>query len=268
MLENGHESRYRGGTGRPLVLLHGLGGTWRAWKPLFPALTAECDLLALTLPGHLDAPALPAAVAPTVKALTDWLAAELDSAGFATAHIVGNSLGGWLALELARRGRARSVFALAPIGFIQPGEGRRLVRRLRTGRAAASFLRPVAHRLAGYALGRRLMFRDVIFDGSALPADDARQWIDAFVACPAFDAILDALEAEPPPPLPRDLGCPVRIVWPANDRMTPEQTFAGRFANALPTAARVHLPAAGHIPMAEAPERLAALILEQVRGTE
>src|SRR3954451_18599286 len=95
----------------PLVLLHGLGGTWRVWLPVLGQLESHHRVFAPTLPGHAGADPLPLGSAVSVAALVDALEAQLDDQGIHRAHIVGNSLGGWLALELARRGRARSVVA-------------------------------------------------------------------------------------------------------------------------------------------------------------
>src|SRR5258708_4796719 len=117
MCSETEHDRYRAGTGSPLVLLHGLGGTWRVWRAVLPALTARHDVLALTLPGHFGASPLPDSKLPTAAALTDWIEGSLDREGIASAHVAGSSLGGWLALELARRGRALGVVALAPIGL-------------------------------------------------------------------------------------------------------------------------------------------------------
>jgi pimeloyl-ACP methyl ester carboxylesterase len=52
--------------------------------------------------------------------MTDAVARDMDAAGFASAHLVGNSLGGWIALELAKRGRARTVVALSSQGLPRP----------------------------------------------------------------------------------------------------------------------------------------------------
>ena len=79
------------------------------WELVLPALERRHDVLALTLPGHAGGPPLHGDVA-------DALERALDEAGFATAHLAGNSAGGFLALELAARGRARSVVAFAPAG--------------------------------------------------------------------------------------------------------------------------------------------------------
>src|SRR5437763_2705459 len=105
---------HRGGSGPPLVCLHGFTETWRMWELVLPALERHHEVLALTLPGHAGGPALPAALSD--ETLPDALERLMDEAGFARAHLVGNSLGGFLALQLAARGRARSVVALAPAG--------------------------------------------------------------------------------------------------------------------------------------------------------
>src|ERR1700752_1292927 len=97
---------YAGGSGTPLVLLHGVGGTWRGWRPVF----------APPLPGHCGAERLAAGVAPSIQALADGFVEQLDRAGIDRAHIAGNSLGGGIAVELARRGRARSVVVFGPAG--------------------------------------------------------------------------------------------------------------------------------------------------------
>ncbi|MDN5858872.1 MAG: alpha/beta fold hydrolase [Pseudonocardia sp.] len=108
--------RYRGGEGPPLLLLHGVGGNWRVWSPIIPLLEPHHDVLAPTLLGHGGATGLADGVAPTLDALVDGVEAELERAGIETAHVVGNSLGGWVAIELARRGRAQSLILFSPAG--------------------------------------------------------------------------------------------------------------------------------------------------------
>ena len=105
---------HRGGSGTPLVLLHGFTGSWRTWELVLPALERHHDVLAPTLVGHAGGPRLEGEVGADV--LPDAVERAMDAAGFETAHIVGNSLGGFVALQLATRGRARTVVALAPAG--------------------------------------------------------------------------------------------------------------------------------------------------------
>ena len=111
---------HRGGSGEPLVLLHGFTDTWRTWELVLPALERRHDVLAPTLMGHAGGP--PLADGPLDDALVDAVERAMDDAGFETAHVAGNSLGGYLALQLAARGRARSVVALAPGGGWAEGD--------------------------------------------------------------------------------------------------------------------------------------------------
>ena len=112
----------------PLLLVHGFAATGRVWEPVAEDLEDSFEVLAPTLLGHFEAEPFPPGVAAGIDALADWLERELDAVGWDSAHIVGNSLGGWLALELAKRGRARSVVALAPAGGWRPGS--RAVKRI------------------------------------------------------------------------------------------------------------------------------------------
>src|SRR5690242_991969 len=104
---------HRGGSGSPLLLLHGFTDTWRTWELVLPALELRHDVLAPTLAGHAGGPPLRE---PVVPALADAVEAAMDTAGWETADVAGNSLGGYVALQLAERGRARTVTALAPAG--------------------------------------------------------------------------------------------------------------------------------------------------------
>ena len=111
---------HRGGLGTPLVCLHGFTDTWRTWELVLAELEARHDVLAPTLPGHAGGPVLEGE--PHERTLADAVEAAMDEAGMDTAHIVGNSLGGYVAFQLAERGRARSVVALAPGGGWADGD--------------------------------------------------------------------------------------------------------------------------------------------------
>jgi pimeloyl-ACP methyl ester carboxylesterase len=111
------------------VLIHGFSGTRLMWEPMLEALERSHDVLAVNLAGRVGGPGL-AATSVSVNALVDAVERDLDAAGFDTAHVVGNSLGGWIAFDFATRGRARSVVALAPAGGWE--QGSRAERRLRT----------------------------------------------------------------------------------------------------------------------------------------
>jgi pimeloyl-ACP methyl ester carboxylesterase len=115
-------NHYRAGSGDPLVLVHGIGSRWQIWEPVLGALAAEYDVLALDLPGFGDSPMPPPGTPPGVDSLTSLVEQFLGEVGFDWPHVAGNSLGGLIALELARHGVARSATALSPAGFASPAE--------------------------------------------------------------------------------------------------------------------------------------------------
>ena len=155
---------HRAGSGSPMVLIHGFSASWGVWRPLLPALERHHDVLVSTLLGHSGGPEYLAGSPAAPDAMADALERDMDSAGFERAHLVGNSLGGWLALELAARGRALSATALSPAGGWNHGgrETKRLARLFRQSHRMLKLLGP-----HGAQLMRRRRFRAL--------ADDNRQ---------------------------------------------------------------------------------------------
>ena len=111
---------HRSGTGSPLVCLHGFMDTWRTWDLVLATLERRHDVLALTLPGHAGGPSTDER--SNTAAFVDAVERLMDAAGLGLAHLVGNSLGGYVAFQLAARGRAASVVAFAPAGGWAPGD--------------------------------------------------------------------------------------------------------------------------------------------------
>jgi pimeloyl-ACP methyl ester carboxylesterase len=255
------EGTYRGGSGEPLVLIHGFSASWRVWKPVLPALEARHDVLAVGLAGHFDCAALPDGVEPSVAALIDALERDMDAAGFETAHLAGNSLGGWLALELAMRGRARSVVAIAPAGGWQPGsrEERRLEKLFRRNHKLLSRLGGRAERMARSRLGRWLLMRQAVARPSRIGPEEAVHSIQAFAGCPIYFQLLDAILRDGPPVGFDGLQC--LLVWPARDRILLQRRYSQRLRDLLPAAEFRVLPAVGHVPMSDNPDLVARTIL-------
>src|SRR5689334_6823259 len=96
--------QHRGGSGPPLVCLHGFLDTWRSWQLALLLLERCHDVLAPTLPGHAGGEPLNEGVHDGL--LADGVERAMDVAGIDRAHFAGNSLGGFVALQLAVRGRA------------------------------------------------------------------------------------------------------------------------------------------------------------------
>ena len=148
----------RRGSGEPLLLLHGIGHHRQAWEPVIPALAAERDVIAVDLPGCGDSPALPDGMAHDLPTMSTVLKALFGALEIDRPHVAGNSLGGLLALDLARAQLVRSVTALSPAGFWNEAERRYAFTVLSTMRQIARRLPPpVVERLARPALGRTLL---------------------------------------------------------------------------------------------------------------
>src|SRR3954452_9783100 len=107
----------RAGQGEPILLLHGHGLSRRSWDPVITALSAERDVIAVDLPGHGESPLQPRGRGWTPADLAVAVAQLLDQLGLDRVHVAGNSIGGWVALELGRLGRAETVTALSPGGL-------------------------------------------------------------------------------------------------------------------------------------------------------
>ena len=135
----------------PLVLLHGVTNSARIWDEVAPLLSDDYDLIVPTSTGHRGGPAKQGIL--TISGLVDEAEATMDQLGLTAAHLAGNSMGGWIAIELARRGRALSVCALSPAGCWTPGEqdethATSTIRRARRLARIASPLAQVALRSA------------------------------------------------------------------------------------------------------------------------
>ena len=91
----------RAGSGEPLVLLHGLGGSQTVWRPVVDLLAPEREVLTLDMPGFGGAPELPTGIEPSAANLAAAIQQRCATLGIDRPHVAGNSLGGWVALELA-----------------------------------------------------------------------------------------------------------------------------------------------------------------------
>jgi pimeloyl-ACP methyl ester carboxylesterase len=250
---------HRGGFGAPLVLIHGIGHTWRGWKPMIPLLEERFDVLAVDLPGFGHSDPFPPGVDSTPEALADAVEDEMGRAGFDRAHIAGNSLGGWIALELARRGRAETVTALSPAG-LQLGRERdwgvailRGMRWLAQNAPPPRFLlqNPVGRALCAGPSYARAWQKD-----PELLAEEA----ELFASNPGFEATLPHTFHAQPRGL-TTLDVPVLILWGTLDViLIPRQ--GRRFERLIPGAELRYITGIGHTPMSDAPEELAEAIAE------
>jgi pimeloyl-ACP methyl ester carboxylesterase len=248
---------HRAGSGEPLVLIHGIGHTWRGWKPMLPLLERSFDVLAVDLPGFGHSPPLPAGTQSTPEALADAVEAAMDHAAFDRAVLCGNSLGGWIALELARRGRASSVVAISPAGLQhkrESGWGRNMLLAMRW---AARHL-PAQEALLRTGLGRTLFAGLTIARPWRLNADDLIEVTRLFADAPGFLATLPHTFEGQPKGL-NEIAVPVLLLWGTRDvLLLPRQ--GKRFEALIPNAELRYLKGLGHTPMSDDPEPLAEAV--------
>ncbi|MER6013242.1 alpha/beta fold hydrolase [Streptomyces bluensis] len=249
------------GTGEPLVLLHGVGHHRQAWDAIVPLLAGQRKTIAMDLPGFGESPDLDPTVSRDLPTAVAWLGAVFAELGMERPHVVGHSLGGLIALHLGQAGLARSVTALAPAGFWTDAERRHTYSMLAAARQSVRLLPDTAMvRLAHTAAARAALAGTLYGRPDRCPPETLVSDLRALRDATAFNATLRAGRA--PGLFTGDIpDVPVTIVWGACDRILPPRQ-AARVLAMIPRARLVELPDCGHIPMNDAPDLVARIILE------
>jgi len=218
------------------------------WDPVLPLLSGEREVLALDLPGHGDAPPVEDGSPPGLAAA---IAARLAERGISRPHVAGNSLGGWVALELAAAGHAASVTAIAPAGlWAEP-----LVPKRSSVRAVARTLLPVLGPLLHVEPVRQLVLSANAAHPERIPPAAALRLVRAYATAPGFEAVNDAMRASRFTAL-ASIRVPVTLAWPEHDRLV------GR-PRRLPAGVRsVVLRGCGHLPTWDDPPQVARVLLD------
>ena len=255
----------RRGSGTPLVLLHGIGHRREAWDPIFDQLAEHFDVIAPDLSGFGQSPAFAGEVEYTMENACDHLADQFTDWGVTKPHVVGNSLGGAISLELGSRGLVSSVTALSPAGFFGPVTKLQALIPLLTMRILARITpKPVLRYLAGQEWGRRLIGWSLYGHPERHTAAETYGDSLAMKHATAFErtamaGITYKFDSQVP--------VPTTIAWGTKDRLLPyAQSKTAR--ERLPQARHVDLPACGHVPMADDPDLVIRIIEQTVRAAE
>lgn len=252
-------SHHRVGSGDPVLLIHGVGSQWQIWEPVTERVAREREVVAVDLPGMGGSPTLPIGVVPNVAALTDAVAGFMDERGLTRPVVGGNSLGGFIGLELAARGRARAVVAVSPGGFGTPWEMAVGRGNLRLGAWAA---RKAPERIEWFLRrprGRNLSLRATVGRPTQMSAAAAIGATRNLAASVGFEPTIQVISRER---FRRgaDVQVPVALVWGTRDYVLfPWQ--ARRAMREMPQARHVPLPGAGHVPTWDAPDEIARELL-------
>ncbi len=240
----------RVGRGPALVMLHPLGADRHVWAPIVERLGHERELVTVDLPGFGASPPLRDET-PTARALAGAVATLLASLGIERPHVTGNSLGGWVALELGLRGATRSTSAIAPAGlWAQP-----LVPKPSVAHWLARTALPLVGPVAASAVGRRLLLSSAVAHPERVPAAQSAHLVRAYAGASGFVSVNKAMRAGRFEDLARIPG-PLTLVWPEHDRLVDRPPR-------LPANVRnIILKDAGHIPFWDAPDEVAAVLRE------
>ena len=252
----------RSGSGKPLLLIHGLGGSAKSWSTIWSALAERRDLIAIDLPGFGDTPRL--AGETSIRTLSDAVTSFIDAQGLRGIDVVGSSMGARLVLELARRGGVvGSVVSLDPGGFWRGWERHAFFASIWLSIRAVRLLQPLLPAISRSKVARTLLLAQFSRRPWALDPTAVLAEMRAYAQATAFDELLYQLsygeEQEGAPG--GSIGAPLVIGWGRNDRVC----FVNQAERALALFpdARLHwFERCGHFPHWDAPQETVRLILD------
>ncbi len=255
-----HLAYTRKGSGEPLVLIHGIGHRRQAWNPVLDVLAQQYDVIAVDLAGFGESDPYPAGTAYSMENACAILSQNFAEWGISRPHVVGNSLGGAIALELGARGLASSVTALSPAGFFRGLDRLTAFIALIMLKLAAYLPSGVVQPTLHSARGRHLSGLSLYEHGERLsPAE----FIGDSAALRNGPAFFPTLKAGIGYHFASSVPVPTTIAWGTRDRILP-YAQSGLAQERLPSAKHVALPNCGHVPMVDDPGLIVRIINETV----
>jgi len=250
----------RTGQGEPLVLLHGQGLSRHSWDPIITELSGSRDVIAVDLPGHGESPRQPKGRGSAPADLALAVGELLDELALESVHVAGNSTGGWVALELGRQQRARTVTALSPAGLWRRKAPLYIRAAMRQTRLNARVIRRLAPNAPRSRLARALFMATASGHPLSLPYAPVHRAVHDMATAPGFGETLRAMERS----RFRDgvaIQVPVTIAFGSRDRVL--LPLIARRRTELPHHTRWQkLSGCGHIPMFDDPEAVVQLLVE------
>jgi pimeloyl-ACP methyl ester carboxylesterase len=254
------------GSGPPLLLLHGLGGTWAYWAPAMALLAGSARCIALDLPGfgRSDAPR----GGFTLDSAAAGLASAMDAIGAGPAVVCGHSLGGPLAVRLGLNHpeAASQLILVGPSGLKPaPAWQSRALALMPVYRLLRRAPVPWEHWLLRVAPLRRAALRPLVDDPSTVSLAMARTIVDGGREARELQRAVTASFATGLAEEASEVAAPIAAIWGDRDRMVPPAD-AEVLLRAVPSATLHLLPACGHLPMVERPHAFAALLARLTRS--
>jgi pimeloyl-ACP methyl ester carboxylesterase len=254
------------GEGKPILFVHGLGGSWQNWLENIPA-AAEAGYRAIAV----DLPGFGASQMPTEKISISgygrWVEALLDELDAGPVALVGNSMGGFIGAEVAIKFPARLerlvLVSAAGISVEHQRNEPVLSALYRTERLATMAVAGVAAR-ADFVSRRRRLRKALMYVVAAHPDRLPAALVAEQVRGAGKEGFLPALDALSDYPIRErlsEIGCPTLIVWGADDRLVPVRD-ADAFEELIPDARKVVFEDTGHVAMLERPGRFNRLLFD------
>lgn len=250
-----HERR---GTGKPLVLIHGLGGSRRSWDPVLGGLARSREVIVVDLPGHGASPPIPGS--DSFSGLVEATTAFLSEQGLQDADLVGSSMGARIVLELALRGHAGAVVSLDPGGFWEGWERSFFAVTIGLSGRLVRALQPAMPAIAGSRVGRTLLLAQLSARPWALNPALVLSEMRSIAATSTFDALVCDLAQGPGQQGAASTPGRIVIGWGRHDRLCLRRQ-AARAAARFPTAELVWFDRCGHFPAWDRPKATVELIL-------
>jgi pimeloyl-ACP methyl ester carboxylesterase len=254
------------GSGKPLVLLHGIATDRHIWDLVVPTLASSRRVVTLDLPGFGQSQPVDGGF--ELDAVAERIARGLAGRGLrGPIDLVGHSLGGGVAITLAalRPRLIGRLILVAPAGmrpFPAP-----ISRLLASSADVALSARRRAVSLSQLTWGRRLLLAMTAADGGGLPPTLARQMVEASSTARRTQAALATITSSDLRPVLASLTTPLGAIWGESDRTVPLRGL-DELTSARSDARVVRLPGAGHVPMVEQPQQFAdalELLLHELR---
>lgn len=264
----GRMNYIRRGAGKPLLLIHGIGGSWRSWQTILDGLALEREVVAVDLPGHGDTPPLRGET--TIATLADSVAEFLDENNLTGVDVVGSSMGARLVLELARRGGiVGGVVSLDPGGFWQGWQIPFFYQSINLSIKLVRLLQPVMPQISRSVIGRSLLLAQFSARPWKLSPEVVLDEMRTFAESPVFDELLYNLAygEEQKGAAKNSIKHPLVIGWGQRDRVCfPSQ--AKRALELFPDAQLHWFEHCGHFPQWDRPAETTRLILNGTSQNE
>jgi pimeloyl-ACP methyl ester carboxylesterase len=226
------------------------------------ALEARHRVIAMTIPGHHGGPAYSGSGDATVAGLADQIVEYLHAQGIERAHVAGYSFGGWLSIELARRGFARSVVVFSPAGgWRSQHDYAAIARSFRILYEWVDVLRFVLAPIAHLGWVRRVLARQAMEHGERVPHQEFGAFLRAISNTRVLPGLLRTMGRDGPVAILQAANIPIRIAWCRRDRVIPFRRYGEPFVERIQGAEVIMVPDVGHVPIYDDPEQVVAHIL-------